>query len=582
MLYKWYSGFEIEPWTNKYFTTYQKKGGILKADGGTSFNNIYAGGDNPDIGYNTYLNQFFLDPATIAQMDTLFGGDLTKYSDFVKNNVNTRYSAGINNYQNNKTYIGSDTVRSFNTGYQNSGNTFNYLFFGNSDEDYNNRQNGIAYKYAQFSRPTNPMGTGDRYNSDKALSYIDDALGLQTYSRVASLTDANLSNFGVWGDYWKGKGATGAYYFKAAGDKSGFGQWIPTNDTSIEGYKAFDPDPVLEPKTKTEPEIKPETKTETEPDTNLGDKKSTRVYPYSLGDNKENKFVSRFGNYLLDAAPDLIGAGRLFRSIRTNNKVASTLSDATKPTLLNTYELYSPITGAFSEMQFRNRQAADLRRQASRPFTSDASLQLASQLDANRQARELEYQGFLADDKEIKRTKEEALKRQEDNITRRTDIANKNRASINDAILQKAKIEATRLKSNWTSADNFMKEIQSRLRTSIDEARTRRQNANIQYASDMYQNKVSRYNAEYKELYPNATYTSMLDDTKYIDDMEKIKRRYRYELYNIINGRYLKNPYKNNEEILSYDDIRVSKKGGILKPNVINLINKVIKDESYT
>jgi len=52
-------------------------------------------------------------------------------------------------------------------------------------------------------------------------------------------------------------------------------------------------------------------------------------------------------------------------------------------------------------------------------------------LDANRQAADLQYQGFLADDKEILRTKQEALKRQEDNIARRTDTANFNRASIN-------------------------------------------------------------------------------------------------------------------------------------------------------
>jgi hypothetical protein len=36
---------------------------------------------------------------------------------------------------------------------------------------------------------------------------------------------------------------------------------------------------------------------------------------------------------------------------------------------------------------------------------------LAGALDANRQAADLERQGFLADDAEIKRTKAEALRR---------------------------------------------------------------------------------------------------------------------------------------------------------------------------
>jgi hypothetical protein len=80
---------------------------------------------------------------------------------------------------------------------------------------------------------------------------------------------------------------------------------------------------------------------------------------------------------MLGITPDLIGAGRLFASLRTNNRVARTLDRSLRPILKDTYERYSPITGAFGEMSFRNRQAADLRRQASRPFTSDASLQLA-------------------------------------------------------------------------------------------------------------------------------------------------------------------------------------------------------------
>jgi len=67
-------------------------------------------------------------------------------------------------------------------------------------------------------------------------------------------------------------------------------------------------------------------------------------------------------------------------------------------------------------------------------------------LDANRQATDLEYQGFLADDKEIKRTQAEALARQEDNAKRRSTVANTNRKSIHDTNIQRSELEATRLK----------------------------------------------------------------------------------------------------------------------------------------
>nr|DAR22837.1 MAG TPA: hypothetical protein [Caudoviricetes sp.] len=42
--------------------------------------------------------------------------------------------------------------------------------------------------------------------------------------------------------------------------------------------------------------------------------------------------------------------GRLTHSLRTNNKIANTMKEAIKPVLKDTYELYSPVTGAFSEM----------------------------------------------------------------------------------------------------------------------------------------------------------------------------------------------------------------------------------------
>lgn len=181
-------------------------------------------------------------------------------------------------------------------------------------------------------------------------------------------------------------------------------------------------------------------------------------------ESKPNWFQQNGLKLAQDIAPLAVGTGRLFDSLRTNNKVADVIRKSIKPVLKDTYELYSPVTGAFSEMQLRNRQAADVRRQAAQPYTSDASLNAARSLDANRQATDLQYQGFLADDKEILRTKQEALKRQEDNTARRTDTANFNRASINQADRELAQIEAGRLKNNWQSRDNFLSGIESDLR----------------------------------------------------------------------------------------------------------------------
>lgn len=57
-----------------------------------------------------------------------------------------------------------------------------------------------------------------------------------------------------------------------------------------------------------------------------------------------------FGNFMTELAPDLIGAGRLWASLHTNNRVYDTVLPSLKPVLKDTYERYSPVTGAFSAM----------------------------------------------------------------------------------------------------------------------------------------------------------------------------------------------------------------------------------------
>lgn len=183
-----------------------------------------------------------------------------------------------------------------------------------------------------------------------------------------------------------------------------------------------------------------------------------------------------FGTFMSELAPDLIGAGRLWASLHTNNKVYDTVLPTLKPVLKDTYERYSPVTGAFSAMQFKNRQGADVMRQSNKAFTSDASLAAARMLEGQRQANQLQAEGFLADDQEIRRTKAEALARQEDNMARRSEVANFNRTSINQTNRERAQLEATRLKSNWQSWDNFLQGFESRIRARADENRERANN----------------------------------------------------------------------------------------------------------
>lgn len=365
------------------------------------------------------------------------------------------------------------------------------------------------------------------------------------------------------------------------------------------------------------------------PDQNNG----SAINPTQQPESKPNWFQQNGLKLAQDIAPLAVGAGRLFDSLHTNNKVADVVRRSIKPVLKNTYELYSPVTGAFSEMQLRNRQAADVRRQAAQPYTSDASLNAARSLDANRQATDLQYQGFLADDKEILRTKQEALKRQEDNIARRTDTANFNRASINQANRELAQVEAGRLKSNWQSRDNFLSGIESDLKEQATynkllrrqedyDAKSRnlqldlkpvrdKQALDQQYLSKYYERKgqdlTTDFNSKLANFYAvhgeDADYTGQefyKDYIKKYRDLQDASMRDFYQMsqyqdnqlrntYNTIYNNQRSNAYSNPFESSINPDytnqnwykilngIRSNKIGGKLSLKTQCLLNKIVK-----
>lgn len=317
------------------------------------------------------------------------------------------------------------------------------------------------------------------------------------------------------------------------------------------------------------------------------DKEDSFINPIS----QPTKSPNQFGNFISQLAPDLIGAGRLFGSLRTNNKVAETVRKSLTPVLKNTYELYSPVTGAFSEMQLRNSQAADVRRQAARPFTSDASLQLAGALDANRQATNLERQGFLADDAEIKRTKAEALKRQEDNIARRSEVANFNRASINQTNRELAQLEGARLKQNWQSVDNFLAGLEGRVRQRTEIDRERRLNFGLQTAQqdidDQYQKALQKAQdaaLKWQKDPANAskTLSEMPNYFQFLRELSRWRNASSLGAHANVYGYRYDNNYLNKNALDIASKYGFYRNGGSLRPSTLHMINKILRNENNT
>lgn len=172
-----------------------------------------------------------------------------------------------------------------------------------------------------------------------------------------------------------------------------------------------------------------------------------------------------------------IQAGRMMGNIWNNNRVAAKTKEGLKPLLLDTYETPKQIVGDLATRQAYNNQAAQLESLAARPRTSDASLQLAGELEANSRANQLRTEGALADNDMIRRTGEAAWQNNAEAVARRNEVANRNRASMLGIDKAKKDIDAAKMSANWTSVENFMKERE--YKAAMDRDRQRQFNLNV-------------------------------------------------------------------------------------------------------
>ena len=146
---------------------------------------------------------------------------------------------------------------------------------------------------------------------------------------------------------------------------------------------------------------------------------------------------------------DVIALGRMVGGLAANNRAAKLYKEGLKPTLLDTFENTVPLQGNFQATTNAEQQAGNLESVAARPRTSDASLQLAGELEASGRAGQARFQGGLQDAEMFYKTR--MLGQQESNAAkaRRVDVANRNRASMNQIDAAKKQIDAARVTSNY-------------------------------------------------------------------------------------------------------------------------------------
>ena len=459
-----------------------KQGGVIKAQGGVKLNNIWAG-KNEDFGYNTYLNKYFNNQDVLSWMRTHYvGDDATKqYADYVMKNVNDRNTYGVNNYNNDSTYVANKGINTFNTGYQNAGNTLNYTLFGNNTKDYTDKK-GVAYGLINFTRPDKALATGDSYNANPSKAYIDNALGLQTYSRVASLTDSGIKagGFGDWGKYWKEQGNTGAYYYIAPGDTSGKGQWIPTKDKTLNGYQDFEAAPQETPKKD-------------------GSVTTPGIGKKSIFD-KGKEYLSK-----LTSNP-----GNLYNAVETGkyllaNKATNDIFKIKAPNyVISPKHTSYQVMDNLAQQNAYHSKAAEAMNQTSRPLTSSGQLQTAAQQESMNNANKLYLQGNAERNTWLEGQKEQSYKAGLYNMESAVDTANANaQQAYKTRLINEYQDPRDRIRGLATNRQNWINALE---KFNVIDPYVERKNAQQQYglakAQWDYQNdaKVLLAQQKYQQL----------------------------------------------------------------------------------
>lgn len=146
---------------------------------------------------------------------------------------------------------------------------------------------------------------------------------------------------------------------------------------------------------------------------------------------------------------DVIALGRMVGGLAANNRAAKLYKEGLKPTLLDTFENTVPLQGNFQATTNAEQQAGNLESVTARPRTSDASLQLAGELEASGRAGQARFQGGLQDAEMFYKTRMLGQQESDAAKARRVDVANRNRASMNQIDAAKKQTDTARVTSNY-------------------------------------------------------------------------------------------------------------------------------------
>lgn len=183
-------------------------------------------------------------------------------------------------------------------------------------------------------------------------------------------------------------------------------------------------------------------------------------------DNKQNKsFFSNINPTIAYGLPRAVYADRM------NRRITDLAKESVVPLLKDPFQVHRYTRSDLDAEMQGERNYADLRRLASRPITSDGSLQTATQLQAEVQGQEARTAGKEKSNQTQRQYDELAWQQEKENAANRHETAMFNRAQQWGADQDKSKFEQAYLSKKFNIWDTFGQQLEFEARSRQQESK---------------------------------------------------------------------------------------------------------------
>ena len=168
-----------------------------------------------------------------------------------------------------------------------------------------------------------------------------------------------------------------------------------------------------------------------------------------------------------------------------NKKMTNMAIENEKPFLQDPFEVRRSVQSNLDAEMQGQRAAGQMMHMASKPLTSDGSLQTASQLEAAAKAQEFINSSKATSNEAYRQSKEAAWLQEKENAKNRHDTATQNRLAMLQSHSNKNKYAMAQLAKTYENWDTFAKQLEFDARTKLAE--------NKAYEDAYAQNDISNY-----------------------------------------------------------------------------------------